>query len=154
MNESKIDHVTSEARQRAMAGVAPDLAWRQALETVYPPEMLANQVKHSCPKWAFSILCHEGHVIGVQSGSCPAAVGKRSAEFALDALEQLRHQPSLAGDKRELKLRVFGEPGTATYRKPNDEVEVLLALLRSGAIEPTHVPGLERFTGSGVTPRR
>jgi hypothetical protein len=112
--------------------------------------MLASQIKHSCPKWAFSILCHEGHVEGVQPGGCPAAVGKRSAEFALDALERIRQQPSLADEKRELKRKVFGEPGATGYRTPNEEVEVLFALERHAgefrvhrreALTPSHFVG-------------
>jgi hypothetical protein len=50
------------------------------------------------------------------------------------ALERLQHQPSLALDKRELKRGVFGARGSATYRTPNQEVEVLLALMKLGAL--------------------
>jgi hypothetical protein len=131
---TKIDQITSEALRRASEGVPPDAAWVQALEALYAPEKLANQVKHSCPKWAFSILCHEGHVVRVQPGTCPAAVGKRSAAFTLDAVEWVRRDPALVHDKRELKRRVFGEQGAPGYRKPNDEVEVLFSLLNSGGI--------------------
>jgi hypothetical protein len=132
---TKIARVTSEALLRASEGVPPDTAWVQALEALYPPEKLTSQVKHTCPKWAFSALCHEGHVAEVQPGSCPAAVGTRSAAFVLEALERVRATPSLALDKRELKRRVFGEPGAPGYRTPNDEVEVLFSLLDSGAIK-------------------
>jgi hypothetical protein len=132
---TKISHVTAEALRQAFAGVAPDVAWRQALKSIYPPQMLASQIKHSCPKWAFSSLCHQGHVEGIQPGGCPAAAGKRSAAFTLNALERIRRDPSLVHDKRELKRRVFGEVGTPGYRTPNGEVEVLVSLLKSGDIK-------------------
>jgi hypothetical protein len=134
MPETKIEQVTASAWERVKAGAKPDEAWLEALAGVYPPEMLPNQIKHSCPKWAFSILCHEGWVAGVRRGSCPDAVGRRSAAITMRALEQLQHHASLASDKRELKRLVFGAPGSASYRKPNDEVEVLLALSKLGAL--------------------
>ncbi|MFL5386976.1 MAG: DUF6979 family protein [Longimicrobiaceae bacterium] len=134
MSGTKIEQVTATAWERAKTGSKPDEAWLEALAAVYPPEMLLNQIKHSCPKWAFSILCHEGWVAGVRRGSCPAAVGLRSAAITMRALERLQHHTSLASDKRELKRLVFGAPGSAAYRKPNDEVEVLLALRKLGAL--------------------
>jgi hypothetical protein len=134
MPETKIEQVTALAWEHAKAGAPPDRAWLEALAGLYPPEKLASQVQHTCPKWAFSILCHEGLVAGVKRGSCPDAVGRRSAAITLRALERLRHQPSLGADKRELKQLVFGAPGSASYRTPNYEVEVLLALIKLGAL--------------------
>jgi hypothetical protein len=134
MPDSKLEQVTANAWERAKAGTAPDEGWLKALASVYPPEKLANQVKHSCPKWAFSILCHEGLVAGVRRGSCPNALGRRSAEITMRALERLQHHSSLALDKRELKRRVFGARGSVSYRTPNQEVEVLLALMKLGAL--------------------
>lgn len=136
MPETKIEQVTANAWERAKAGTAPDEAWLQALADVYPPRMLPNQIKHSCPKWAFSILCHEGWVAGVRRGTCPKAVGLRSAAITMRALERLQYHGALASDKRELQRVVFGARGSATYRKPNDEVEVLLALSKLGALTP------------------
>ena len=134
MPETKIEQVTANAWEHAKAGTKPDEAWLQALAVVYPPGRLSNQIKHSCPKWAFSILCHEGWVAGVRRGSCPDAVGLRSAAITMRALERLQHHSSLASDKGELKRLVFGARGSASYRKPNDEVEVLLALRKLGAL--------------------
>jgi hypothetical protein len=134
MPEIQLELVTASAWERAQAGTTPDEAWLKALASAYPPERLASQVKHSCPKWAFSILCHEGWVVGVRRGSCPSALGRRSAEFTLRALDRLQHQPSLALDKRELKRRVFGVRGSEAYRTPNQEAEVLLALMKLGAL--------------------
>lgn len=134
MPESKLEQVAASAWERAKAGTAPDEAWLEALASIYPTEKLANQVKHSCPKWAFSILCHEGLVVGVRRGSCPSALGRRSAEITMRALERLQHQPSLALDERELKRHVFGARGSVSYRAPNQEVEVLLTLMKLGAL--------------------
>lgn len=134
MPDSKLEQVIANAWERAQAGTAPDAAWLEALASVYPPEKLASQVKHSCPKWAFSILCHEGLVVGVGRGSCPSALGRRSAEITMRALERLQHHPSLVLDKRELKRRVFGARDSESYRTPNQEIEVLLALIKWGAL--------------------
>jgi hypothetical protein len=59
---------------------------------------------------------------------CPAAEDSSSAKFTLAAFDRLRAEPSLRNRKRDLKLLVVGEEGTTGYRKPNDEIEVLLAL--------------------------
>jgi hypothetical protein len=58
----------------------------------------------------------------------------RSADFVLKARDLLLSEPSLAVRKPELKQRVFGDPGTPGFRTPNDEIEVLLALIKAGAI--------------------
>lgn len=110
------------------AGSNPNSAWLEMLAEIYPPEKLKGQVKHSCPKWAFSSLCHSGSIRGVAAGCCPESDGKNSARLALNILNQLRTTPSLSTNKAELKRRVFGEKGMPGYRKPNDEVEVILCL--------------------------
>ena len=110
------------------AGSKPHSAWLDMLEEIYPPEKLKGQAKHSCPKWAFSSLCHSGSIKGVAAGCCPESEGKNSARLTLDALSQLRTTPSLSTNKPELKRRVFGEKGMPGYRTPNDEVEVILCL--------------------------
>ena len=135
MDEAKSERLTLRALQKVQAGDTPADAWLETLKEHYPVEMLANQVKHSCPKWAFCILCHYGHVRGVKSGCCPKAEESSSAAYTLKALDVLRSDPSLARDKKELKRMVFGSPNTPEYRTPNDEVEVLLALWEADAIE-------------------
>jgi hypothetical protein len=135
MAESKFERITSLALDRVVAGAAPEAAWLATLSELYPEEVLASQVKHSCPKWAFCILCHRGFVKGVRSGCCPAAEASSSAAYTLKAFELMVADQSLAANKAELKRRVFGEPGSPEFRKPNDEVEVLLALWDAKAIE-------------------
>ena len=132
---AKFNEITSRALGRVAAGADPDVAWLETLRERYSEKMLPNQVKHSCPKWAFCILCHRGHVRGARSGCCPAAEKSRSASYPLRALEQLLVDPSLASNKPKLKRHVFGEPGYDGYRTPNDEIEVLLALWEADAIE-------------------
>ncbi|HEY1188719.1 MAG TPA: hypothetical protein VGE74_13780 [Gemmata sp.] len=132
MAEAKFDRITARALRRVRGGSPPEAAWVAALRELYAADKVAAQEKHTCPKWAFGILCHRGHVRGVQAGCCPSAESSSSAAFALAALDRLLADPSLAEDKRELKRLVFGEEGAEGYRTPNDEVEVLLALWASG----------------------
>jgi hypothetical protein len=134
MAETKYERITSRARRRVMAGTDPGSAWQETLQELYRDEALTNQVKHSCPKWAFCILCHRGHVRGVRRGCCPAAEESSSAAYTLTAFELLRADPSLAANKGKLKRRVFGEKGAEGYRTPNDEVEVLLALRKADTL--------------------
>src|SRR5215212_5192235 len=95
MRETKIDRVAGLALARVMAGCSPDVAWVDTLRELYSAEAFANQVRHSCPKWAFSILCHECMIHGVRPGCCPAAEGLRSSAYTLTALDLLRADPSL-----------------------------------------------------------
>jgi hypothetical protein len=117
--------------QLVREGLSPESAWIATLRELYAAEKVASQEKHTCPKWAFCILCHRGHVRGVRPGCCPAAEDSSSAAFTLVALECFLADPWLAQNKGELKRLVFGEEGTEAYRTPNDEVEVLLALWES-----------------------
>lgn len=133
--EVKVEQVTSIAHRFAREGARPDLAWIEGIHEVYPADKVESQLQHTCPKWAFSILCHRGLVANVPGGGCHAAEGKRSADYVLTALKLLLSEPSLAGQKPELKRRVFGLPSAPYYRKPNQEVEVLLALIQAGAVQ-------------------
>lgn len=128
MAESKYEQIVSHALGLVKAGVRPNDAWLKALKKIYPPRMLKNQEKHSCPKWAFSILCHSGYVHGITSGCCPESEGMSSASYTLKAVSELTVNPSLAANKAELKRRVFGVKGKPGYRTPNGEVEVLLCI--------------------------
>jgi hypothetical protein len=53
----------------------------------------------------------------------------------LAARELLLSEPELIGQKHDLKRRVFGSPKAPDFRKPNQEIEVLLALLQTGAVQ-------------------
>jgi hypothetical protein len=133
--EVKVEQVTSIAHRFAQQGVRPDLAWVEGLREVYSPDKVKSQLQHTCPKWAFSILCHRGFVADVAGGGCPAAEGKRSADFVLTAKKLLSSDPSLADRKLDLKRRVFGLPSAPDFRKPNQEIEVLLTLIQTGAVQ-------------------
>lgn len=133
--ETKIERVTLSALHHARHGVRPDLAWVEGIREVYPTDRTRSQLQHTCPKWAFSILCHRGHVAGVAAASCPAAEGKRSAHFVLSAKEMLLSDQMLANRKQDLKRRVFGLQGDPDYRSPNHEIEVLLVLIEVGAVQ-------------------
>ena len=133
---TKIGRVAVRAQILASGGLHPVEAWIGSLDEFYVGAQLLNQLQHTCPKWAFAGLCDRGVVRGVSAGSCGEAVGKRSAQFALDALEMARRDSALVTDKRELKHRVFGRPGSDDYRRPNGEVEVLLGLWEAGSLRP------------------
>lgn len=131
---NQYEKITSQALRSVRTGDKPNDAWMKTLGKIYVPEKLRSQEKHSCPKWAFSILCHKGHVKGVASGCCPESEDRSSSRYTLDALNQLLTNPSLSSDKTELKRRVFGEKGKPGYRTPNGEIEVLLYLQGEGEI--------------------
>lgn len=131
---TKVERIVLDAHSRAAAGAAPQEAWTAALGAEYSGRQLQNQLRHTCPKWAFSGLCQDGELVGVAAGSAPMAVERESARYAREVLTVLRREPALAADKPELKRRVFGQRGEDGYRTPNDEVEVVLALWGSGLI--------------------
>ncbi len=106
----------------------------EAFRRSYAGRQLETQTRHSCPKWAFSILCHEGHLKAIESGGCPKAETSSSAAYAIRGLRQLLKEPWLARNRRALKSRVFGDRGDPDHRTPNGEMEVLLALWKAGAM--------------------
>lgn len=132
--ESKIGFVTTGALRRVLAGERPDMAWVNTLKEIYPPMKHASQGKHTCPKWAFSIFCHKGYVKGAEAGSCPASERSSSALYALKARDLLIADPQLLVNKQELVRRIFGAKAAPEYRRPNQEVDVLLALVARGVI--------------------
>ena len=148
MAKTKIEDITERALAYVKNGKDPGTAWVEVLKEKYSdPRQLENEVKHSCPKWAFCILCQLGYVKDVSAGCCPDSVGSRSANFALEAYTLLCADPSLASDKKKLKQQVFGTKDDEGYRTPREEVEVLLALWSAGALVKTkvaHVPVSER----------
>ena len=126
--DTKVGGIAIRAHAIAARGVSPTDAWIESLEETYSSSQLQNQLQHSCPKWTFGVLCNQGVLRDVPAGSCEASDRTRSGEFTLRALELIREDRSLLVDKRELKRRVFGSPGSPGYRTPNHEVEVLLGL--------------------------
>jgi hypothetical protein len=128
MAETQYEKFTARALRLIRAGGRPNDAWLTTLSEIYPGDKLRSQEKHSCPKWAFSILCHSGHIKGVTLGCCPESEDKSSGSYILDALIHLLANPSLSMNKAELKRKVFGVKGQPGYRTPDGELEVLLCL--------------------------
>jgi hypothetical protein len=121
----KVDRAYSFAK----AGIRPEEAWQKALEELYPQgEGLKNQEIHTCPKWAFCILCHKGELKEVKRGECPQAEGQPSAVYALETLKLLKADPSLADKPAKLREMVFGKKESQDYRTPNGEERVVLLL--------------------------
>lgn len=105
----------------AHEGMSPPTAWVAAVGERYPIlHQRKNALQHTCPKCAFLGLCEDGLLRDIAPGKYTTSVkGKR---YALATVEQLRANPSLLSDKRELKAQVYGK------RTPNDEVDVVLSL--------------------------
>lgn len=104
-------------------GISPPDAWRAAVCERYPgPAQQRNALQHTCPRGAFLGLCQRGFVRNVVPRSYTESTA--SSGYALAAVGLLQAEPGLAADKPELERRVFGT------RTPNDEVNVVLALLR------------------------
>lgn len=124
--------VYGEIAQRAWKlatseGIHPPDAWRKAVQERYSdPVECRNAMKHTCPKGAFLGLCEQGVVKNVVSGNYTRSL--KSTAYVAVALELLRLDPSLAENKSKFKAQVFRD------RKPNDEIEVLLALWTKGLI--------------------
>lgn len=136
-NTTKVARTALDAYELAAGGTHPPDAWVQVLKQVYAGRQLENQLKHTCPKWAFSGLCNAGVLVGVSAGSCEEAATRSSARFVLRALELVSADHALLQDKAQLKRRVFGTPGSEGHRQPNGEVAVLLGLWEAGLVVPT-----------------
>lgn len=98
---------------------APD-AWGQAVGRVFAHSPSSRE--KSCPKSTFLGLCEEGVVVGVEPGSYTRS--RLNRDYALQALEALRKDPTLAGDKHQLwRIATQGRD-----IRENSQMEVLLAL--------------------------
>jgi Family of unknown function (DUF6979) len=102
--------------------LSPANAWDKALTERYPdPSQLKNARQHSCPKGAFLGLFEDGYLTKISRGRYTISV--KSKGYAVKAAKKLLHDCSLAARKKELTAQVYGK------RSPNDEVNVVLALL-------------------------
>ena len=92
------------------------------------------QVK-GCPKGTYLGLCEKGLVAGVPAGAYDA--GEDNKGYAIDAVRLLIRDPSLvdAGPKA-LWARVMN----GRDKRPNDQMEVVLALWCSGLIDRSRRP--------------
>jgi hypothetical protein len=128
---------TLRALHFVKAGAKPLDAWSNAWEEISAPKK-----SKPCPKWAFCLLCHHGHVKGIAAGCCPDSDGRK--DWVLRLLEKLRLDDIIWTDEKKLKRvmdSVFGEmvsvPGKKRKRRnrePSQEIEVLLSLWRTGSI--------------------
>lgn len=106
---------------------APD-AWAQAVERVFAHSPSSRE--KSCPKSAFLGLCEEGVVVGVESGSYTRS--RLNRDYALRALEALRKDPTLAGDKNHLwRIATRGRD-----IQENSQMDVLVALWNAELLRP------------------
>ena len=108
-------------------GLSPPDAWREAVCEQYEElGQQKNALQHTCPRGAFLGLCQRGLVRDIGAGAYTASTA--SSGYALAAVGLLQAEPELANDKSSLEKRVFGT------RTPNDEVNVVLALVRHGLL--------------------
>lgn len=105
---------------------SPKDAWIIAVKKVFPSSQSA-QVK-GCPRCTFLALCGSGAVRGVLKGNYSRS--KKNKEYALSALDMLRHEPHLAHTESLLWHRI-------TYGKeivPNHQMEVVISIWNAGLI--------------------
>jgi hypothetical protein len=122
---------TELMRERACG--SPPEAWRVAARELMPSKPDA-QAK-GCPKGAYLGLCEKGIVVGISAGSYDA--GEENKGYAIDAVRLLLRDPSLAtAGPKVLWERVM----RGRNKKPNEQMEVVMALWTAGLIDRTRRP--------------
>ncbi len=108
-------------------GCHPCDAWKTATKRQFPTQKSARE--KGCPRAAYLGLCEEGIVSGVARGNYTRSVLNK--QYALEAVQLLCSDPSLASDKNRLwKKTLKGEDKTE-----NDQMDVVLTLWRNHLIK-------------------
>jgi hypothetical protein len=116
-----------------------DKAWRAIAKEVFAEAPEArNKV---CPREAFFGLCAAGLIRGVPASTCPEPSNSPNRRYSVTAVHLLWADPDLArGNKVDLWRRVLKELGMDTKKRPNAQMDVVLALWERGLIvTPTAV---------------
>lgn len=109
-------------------------AWRKVAEDVFA-DAPAAKVK-GCPREAFLGLCQAGLLIGVPAGRCNQSASSVNRRYATAAVNLLKTNPKLAnGAKAELWRRVMLATDSNPNKKPNAQLDVVLALWTSQLID-------------------
>lgn len=119
--------VAAAAARLAANGIhAPPDAWRIACEQRFPNS--PSQRSKGCPKGAFLGLCSAGLVRGVPAGSYTHS--RLNADYAVNGVEALRSNPSLASSAQ----RLWRHMSLAPNKAHNSQADVVIALFESGLL--------------------
>ena len=109
------------------AGYRPGDAWKTATKRQFPTQKSARE--KGCPRAAYLGLCEEGIVCGVARGNYTRSVLNK--QYALEAVQLLCSDPSLASDKNRLwKKALKGED-----KVENDQMDIVLTLWQNRLIK-------------------
>jgi hypothetical protein len=118
---------------RSRPGSAEE-AWGAVVEEVFAEAPAGRQ--KACPREAFLGLCQAGLIVGVHSGRCEASASSRNRRYAQAAVDILKAEPELATrSKIDLWRRVMRETREDPEKKPNCQMDIVLALWRNGLID-------------------
>jgi hypothetical protein len=124
--------VRSVARLRGSHESA-DEAWRAIAEHTF--EGAPESRDKACPRQAFLGLCAAGLIRGVSPGTCTETSRSPNRSYSVTAVRLLVADPSLAqGSKIGLWRRVLRGLGADPKKKPNEQMDVVLALWEQGLI--------------------
>jgi hypothetical protein len=111
-----------------------DEAWQSVAGEVFDDAPDARD--KACPREAFLGLCAAGLVRGVSPGTCPEPSRSPNRRYSITAVRLLAADPDLArGSKIGLWRRVLRELGMDPKKKPNEQMEVVLALWEQGLLD-------------------
>lgn len=106
---------------------SPVDAWETAARAEFVGKPAAQ--KKSCPKGTFLGLCEAGLVANVGRGSFTTSRDNKG--YALKAVDLLRRDPSLASRGPTV---LWNKVMDGTEKRPNSQMEVVLALWNQGVI--------------------
>lgn len=114
----------------------PDAAWRVAAAEIFPDSPESR--RKGCPRHAFVGLCAAGMVQGIPPAASRDSDENLNAAYAVTAARLLTAEPQL-GDAGPTALwrRVMAELGLDTSKKPNGQMDVVLALWKQGLLATT-----------------
>ena len=111
----------------------PESAWQQAVAEVFPDS--EDSRTKSCPRGAFLGLCRAGLIEGVPHDPTDPTDDGLNATYARFAVNLLQTEPRWASEKASKIWRhVMAGIGTDPHKRPNAQMEVVLALWTAGVI--------------------
>lgn len=106
--------------------IDPRIAWESALSKYFNPK--APALKKGCPRNTFLGLCQEGIIVGVKAGEYTRS--KKNKEYALNAIEEIKHDPSIISDIDFLWKKASKNQDIVH----NSQMDVVIALYKNGFI--------------------
>ncbi|MDO9592600.1 MAG: hypothetical protein Q7I98_05320 [Erysipelotrichaceae bacterium] len=106
-------------------GQSPRDAWEKSTERIFG-KGTASQRK-ACPRGTFLGLCEEGLINIVEAGNYCRS--QKNKDYAVKAVEILKHNPELANNKNKLWDKIAG-----SCKAQNNQMDVAIALWERGLI--------------------